>query len=315
MPNPRVLLAAYTIRIREKRQKTKYEKLDLFGGAYNFLDVCNKFLTEQLNVYEHDKEARQLMALQNLYSDERTIAGIIRSGQHGQACDVMDVEKAAVVYNKTINDADMLPSYFRIEIPVDVEEGLLIVQRPTHGGGIKTSLIRRLKKFFEANYPEYIPDFNSLLPVDVVKSAISKGNISKITFIHFGLPDDIASRFGSGHDEKSGTMELVMKAKRHSWLPLKDKLTSFIDSGKTNVGEFYELKDINFEVNEVKVDVKVGRQNRTVQLGNLSGSPLYEVTQDIKFSADGNPTYQSIHDAAGQLAEELKFGIYAGARQ
>lgn len=308
----RVLLSAYTIRIRKKGQVSKFEKLDAFDGNHDFLEECSEFLKEQKKVQEHDSENQHLMVLDEFKEDGRTLSGVFRSGQYGQACDVVNAKKGTVVYNKKIDDADMLPFYFRVELPVDRDEGLLIVQRGSAaGGGVKTSLVRRLTDRTEKRYEEYKLDFGPLLPADVVKSAAKAGAIQRVRFIHFGLPPDIAERYGSGHNEKFGTMELVIKARRNSALPLKKELMSFFSSKDKKLGEFYELKGIDFDVQEVKVDVKVGNQKRMISLGDLSSSPLYDVTNEVSFSKkDGIATFESIHDAAEKLAKELKVAIY-----
>src|SRR6266404_3752242 len=149
MATTRVLLSAYTIRIREKRKKA-HEKLDLFDGVLDFLELCATFLESQKEVQAHNKEAQHLMILHKLHKGERSLWGQFRSGEYGQACEVVNAVAGEVVYNKKINDADMLPFYFRIEVPNDSDEGIFIVQRGTSGGGgIKTALTRTMTTWFE----------------------------------------------------------------------------------------------------------------------------------------------------------------------
>src|SRR5689334_22199590 len=134
MAATRVLLSAYTIRIHLKRRQPT-EKLDLFDGEHDFVDICMDFLEAQKAVQAHDKEAQHLMVLHKLRKDDRAICGLFRSGEYGHACEVINAVAGEVVYNKKMTDADMLPFYFRIEVPNDSDEGFLIVQRGTSGGG------------------------------------------------------------------------------------------------------------------------------------------------------------------------------------
>lgn len=310
MPTKRVLLSAYTIRIRKKQQKAKHEKLDAFDGSSDFLKTASDFLQEHLKRQQHDPEAKHLMNLQRFKKEDRTIAGIIRAGQYGQACDVYDAAKSEYTYKKNTTEADMLPFYFRIEVPTDCDEGFLIVQR-VHSGGIKTSLTKQLATHFETLNPDLKLEFNGLMPEEIVRTSIGKGQVQKVRFIHYGFPSDIAERYGVKHREQEGTMELVFKARRNSFIPLKDEVINFIKKEKKDVGGFYELKGMNFEVQEVKVEVKVGKQTRTVNLAEIQSSPIYDVTPDVQFSKkDGNVTYESIHAAAESIAEALKTGVY-----
>ena len=312
MPITRVLLSAYMIRIRKKHQKAKYAKLDSFDGSKDFLDVLNTFLKDHLQLQQHDATAKHLMNLQRFDPGDRKTTGIILSGQYGQACDIYDAQKAEYTYTKNKNEADMLPFYFQIEIPSDADEGFLIVQRSTHGGGgIKTDLVKNLSSHFETQYPDMKLEFNPLMPEEVVKSSISKGEVLKVTFIHFGLPSDIAERYGPKHKERHGSMELTFKAKRNDTLPLKQDVLNFIKKKTGDVSGFYELKNMDFDVHQVKVKVRLGKQTRTVNLADIQSSPIYDVTKDVKFSeVDGNVTYDSIDEAADGIAEMLKAGIY-----
>jgi hypothetical protein len=303
-------LSAYTIRVREKNSKA-YKTLDLFDEEHDFLEVCSSCLEEQLKVKEHDEESQHLIALDKLEKADRTVYGLIHSGDYGQACDVVNAKHGKVVYNKTVTDADMLPFYFRIEVPADSNVGLLIVQKgSSFTGGIKTALVNKLRAFFEKKHEKYKVDFDPLLPQDVIKNAAKKGSILSVKFIHFGLPKDIADRYKGKNTERWGSMELVFKARRNSALPLKQELLDFISKKDKKIGQFYELKNFNFAAQEVKVDVRVGRQQRRSSLGHMTSSPLYEVTEEVTIGKDGIATLDSIHKAAEHLAEGLQEGIY-----
>jgi hypothetical protein len=81
-------------------------------------------------------------------------------------------------------------------------------------------------------------------------------------------------------------------------------------TGDKKIGQFYHLKDINFEAQEVKVDVRVGRQKRRISLGQMTTAPLYDVTDEVKIGKDGLVTFDTIHKAAESLSEGLQEGIY-----
>lgn len=132
-------------------------------------------------------------------------------------------------------------------------------------------------------------------------------------FIHFELPKDIADRYKGKNTDRWGSLEIVFKARRNSVLPLKVELMAFLSGNDKKVGQFYELKKFNFEAQEVKVDVEVGRQQRRISLGHMSSSPLYDVTDEVEIGKDGNATFDIIHQAAEHHAEGLQEGIYGEA--
>src|SRR4029077_11616359 len=164
MAATRVVLSAYRIRIRKKQTRT-YLTLDLFDDKQDFLELCTKCLADQLEVQQRNEEAQHLIVLDKLEKDDRAMYGLIRSGEYGQACDVVNAVNGRVVYNKKVTDADMLPFYFRVEVPTDSDKGLLIVQKGnSFTGGIKTTLEKKLKQCFETKNEDYRVDFDALLP-------------------------------------------------------------------------------------------------------------------------------------------------------
>ena len=187
----------------------------------------------------------------------------------------------------------------------------LIVQKGTSfTGGIKTALVKTLTDCFEKQNEKYKVDFDPLLPKDVIENAAKKGSILRVKFIHFGLPKDIADRYKGKDTDRWGSMELVFKARRNSALPLREELLHFLSGKNKKIGQFYELKKFNFDAQEVKVDVRIGRQQRRISLGHMTSSPLYDVTDEVTIGKDGTATFESIHEAAERLAEGLQEGIY-----
>ena len=113
---------------------------------------------------------QQAISVPKLEKKDRTLAGIIETGQYGHESNFIDVKTTKVVYKKrTKNDAEMLPFYFFLELPEGVEDGILVLQR-TATFGIRKVLYWVLNTAFEQKHPE----FKLRLPPLVAESEVTK---------------------------------------------------------------------------------------------------------------------------------------------
>ncbi len=312
----KVTLAVYSIRVRLKGSTDSYQDIDNFNNNHaDFFDVAKTFFNDILNVKNKDDEAQQILTISQIADKKRIVAGLIHAGQYGQACDVVDAETSKVVYKKTKTNADMLPFYFRLDIPHDANEAILIMQKSSHIG-IKTSLTDLLNKYFSKKFEDYRLSIEPLLPTELVEKILKKGQVSEIRFIKIGIPKDLADAYpGGGHQETNGVMKLIIRARKGKFFSLGTRIEKFLKSpGAKGVKGFYELKGSNFEPDRVQLRVSVDGKPRLVDLDSLHSSPLYDVTKDITFGEDGNPLYDSINSAAETLAAEVRKSMYGEAK-
>lgn len=311
----KVTLSVYSIRVRVKWETDSFEQLDCFDEKADFFDVAKDFFNGILAVQKNDTQAQQVLTLSKIEDKKRSISGILHAGEYGLACDVVDVETADVVFKKTKKNADMLPFYFRLEVPHAANEAVLIMQKSSHIG-IKTSFTTLLEKYFALKYEEFKLSIDPLLPRELVEKNLRKGQVSEIRFIKIGIPKDLADAYpGGGHKETKGVMKLIIRAQKGKFLAVGNRIKKFLDApGKKGSRGFYELKESNFEADKVQLRVSVNGKPRLVDLDSLHSSPLYDVTEDIKFGDDGNPEYDSINTAAEKLAKEIRTSLYGEAK-
>jgi hypothetical protein len=238
----------------------------------------------------------------------RVLKGRLQVGDYGQACSVVNANTAKVVFNKTSTDADLLPFFFRMEVPTLRDEGLFLIEK-SRKTSPKTAFTQLLRSRFAKDFEDYTLTIDPVLPAKVFKEYLDKGKVQKITFIKMGIPDDIADLLDGGHDQE-GKTELVITAPRHHYIPFKKSILSSDDPRKS-IQDLYELKDLEYE--NIKVVVKLGSNSRTIDLGSKHATPLYEITEKVQMDNGGIGTYASMANAFESLASDINEGAYASA--
>jgi hypothetical protein len=306
---PRVTsLAAYVVKIWNLNDR-EHESVSDFDGEgtdlFAFLhDVLNGIKTKTID----QEQLQQAFSVTKLEKKERTLRGLILTGQYGHESDFIDVKTAKTVYKRKKNDAEMLPFYFHFEIPEGVEDGILILQR-TATFGIRKLLYWVLKTAFEDAYPEFKLKVSPLVAESEVDKFI-KGKIQKIHFIKKDIPSDVTDAWDKGHNEVKGTLELVIRANKGSILPMNDWLSKLFKNKKVGGIFVFDEKE-DFAYDNVKAQVKLGHATRTINAANPGRIRSYfDITDSVKIGSNGQPQYNSIQEQAEALAEHLRGVLY-----
>jgi hypothetical protein len=304
-----IQVAAYHVRVKE-RYSSSFEMLDTIGGDKDFLDFMKACFNKWRSAHDNDKEESRVAKLEKFDSHGRVLQGRIQVGDYGQACDVIDANQPAkVVFTKEVQHADILPFFFRFEIPDSRDEALLLIEKSRRTSP-KTALVRHLRAAFKMKFPEHTLLINPVMPQEAFEQFLNDGGVQKIEFIRMGLPHDIADILESGHQEalKRVITKLVITAGRKDTLPLRKSLLKKPDPRKA-IADLYELKD--FEYQDIAVTMRIGKNTRKVDLGNKHALPLYNISDDVKFGKDGIATYDSMAKAFEELANDIREGAYA----
>jgi hypothetical protein len=202
----------------------------------------------------------------------------------------------------------MWPFYFFIKIPEGTEDGLLILQRTGHFG-IRKVLHWVLDSAFTEKYPDLKLRLSSLADEDQMEKYV-QGRVQEITFVRKTISADVEDNYDRGHKEVQGSVELVIRARRGSALPMNSWLTQVFRSRKST-GIFAFEKSQKFAYENVKAKVKVGHASRTINAGNpLTLRPYHDITDTVKIGKNGHPNFDSIDRLARDLAAKFEAVLY-----
>ncbi len=216
-------LASYTIRVKEQTTHSNIRINKLRDGGDVF-ETFKAYLTGLKRISSHNAVEQKLLRVSKLSISGRTLKGIIETGEYGYESDLYDVDNDVVSHRRKTKEAEMLPFYFVISMPPDVNEGIIILQR-FRQFGIRKTLLQDFSQYFNTAHPSYRIEINPLTYENLLKEYLDGGQIKAIRLIKFVMPRDIATAFElQDHLEDEAYMEIVVKSRRNKSLPIIAKI-------------------------------------------------------------------------------------------
>jgi hypothetical protein len=298
----RISLGAYSLRVKDS--SGEFVNVDEVTSELDLLEILKEYLKNLKKQFSHDSREKKLLRVLQLTARNRILNGLIETGEYGFESNLYDLGRKAVSHKRNIQEAEMLPFYFLVEIPKDSDHGIILLQRFKQYG-MRRILMESLRAHFSVNYPDLKIYVAPLIPGSMVKRYLTEGRITKVRFVSHTITSDIADAYDSGTGrQEGGQLELVLRAKRDGWLPLRGRLRAFLDK-KRKLSNFVELED--FKYDDVKIEVELNRNRRTVDLSNLQKIRAYiDVSDQIKIMPNGHPSFESIDYVAKELLNDLK---------
>ena len=260
---PRISLATYTIRVQNRYGNENYD-VSNFGDANDMLNVLRDYLNSLTRI-KHLEDFSSLIRTKNLEFNGRNIFGLYEKGEYGIEAELRDIYHGNISYERQVDDAELIPYFFHIIVPRNSDEIILALQE-TGIFGIKTIFRYDFSLYFLERFPDFKVQFNRLVPEELIDGFLDGGIVRKIRFIKYDLPDDIADAMVYDHEENKGSMELIFKAKRGKQFEISQSIRDFFQN-RGEIQTFMEIPDIDFEYDNVKIELKLdGGATRTLNL-------------------------------------------------
>lgn len=307
----KVSLATYAIRLKSPGSQ-KNESLSKFGPDDMDLRDTLRDCLQSLKG-EHNAKARHVMSARSVSmgKDDRTLCGLLDSGVYGRGSQLYHIDRKKITHQKTAKEAEMLPFYFLFSIPEMADEGILILERAGNIG-VRKLIYSSIRDYIKEKHPGYALSLSHLVREDVVNTYLNGGNVSAIRFVRFGISSDFSELMAQGgHEEQSGTLEMVAKLGRGKYFRVGNLLDKFF-AGRLELNRFVELPD--FPYNTVKLDVSKGGETKIIDLSQLKIRGFYDISEVVQRDKHGNPKFESIDEEARKLLDSIEEGVYAPKR-
>lgn len=301
-------LASYTIRVKEQTTQSNVRINNLRGGGDVFA-TFRDYLSALRRTSSHDEEGQKLLRVSRLNVSGRTLRGIIETGEYGYESDLYDVNSEAVSHRRSTTEAEMLPFYFLISLPTNVNEGIIILQR-FRQFGIRKLLLSDFSRVFSIAHPGYRVEFNPLTYENLLNEYLEGGQLKALRLVKFDMPRDIATAFElQDHVEEDAYVELVVKSKRNKNLPGLERIRNAINRRRhlepDEWNRLIEIPDFDFDV--LKAELEINGKRKTIDLTNpYRLRSYYDITDDVEIAANGHPVFSSVNDLADELLEKLE---------
>ena len=301
-----ISLSTYTIRIYST-DLGGYVNLDNpLDGHLDSCDFLNQYISELNRKISHDHLQQKLLRVMQFNKNGRQISGIIETGDYGYESDLFNVQTSLLSYQRQSHEAELLPFYFLIILPRDINLGIVILQRFGQRG-IKTILSIDLSNYFSAQLQNYRVEIDTLVPNMLLNDLLQRGEIKSVRFTRYRIPSDLADQFDHSFEEDQGIAEFIIKTKGYARIPLINRVREYIFSNRP-IEDFISFPE--FDYNNVKIQFVIDGQTRTIDLEDPRRiRAYYDVTDRVQIGLSGHPTFESIDIEARNLARDILRGL------
>lgn len=300
---PSTLLAPLTVRVRHRRQpEEQYLSLGNLDPGDLFLEFENLLQSLQ-GEPARDESGETLLGVSRLdsYPRARRLEGQFETGHYGYSSRLVHYKTLDAVYDRRVEDAELLPFFFLLHLPKKPNQGILILQR-TRGWGVKSVFENQVVRNFRPT--PHLVEFHPLVPEQLVEDLRKASRAKRIRLTSFQVPQDIADAFAKG-DRKELRADLVIRARGRKDFKLPSSLNALV-RGRTKVGGFVEAQG-EFPHSRVQVEVSVDGKSQKVSFDqrgrDMTG--YHDVSDKVNIQA-GHPTFASIRREARALLRVLK---------
>ena len=300
-----ISLGFYTIRAHKRGHRDKNVELQSQNLSNN-LDVYFKSLAKFDPDYKHEKEQKKkenntqdkkpkLIFLENdVYSfNKNRIKGRIRAGEGGISSDIVDSETGKRKLKRKIEDVEILPFYFEIDIPEKKGIPLLAIQR-LGVYGVASQITSGLRKNLATQYPELTIEINPVFVGSLyLDKYVSNGEIKEIEVIKHEIPKDTAT--GIKGVRQKYTITLTPEKRGESLGFLNKYFSKDTYDSKNVIKNVISAFELNIEAEELKVQIELNGKKRTIDVGNIERfATHYDISDDVVRDENEHPQLSSI---------------------
>jgi len=233
----------------------------------------------------------------------------IQSGYYGSSSTILDADTREKKYEMTPNDVAEKKFYLYVIIPKDnrqviVNKGILIFQN-IGIFGVKTITYENLFRFLSETYNISI-SCATISPELFVKKIVTKNNIKKMIMVKNHKSTNDTDLYYNGFGSETRIISKLCFSDT-IWEKIVSAINIFI-KGKANLFEFQ-----NIEYDKLKLLVKIGEKDRTIDLHNLDKLSIIEeipdYIQDEKGYADFIQLTEYIKSTVDDYLQEMVFRI------
>lgn len=297
-------LTAYTVTVNKSGSK-KDQRLDIFDGSTNLLDVFYDFIKKSIGndfIFPDKKRVMRFAEISNRLNDN-FIAGI-QTGEYGFTSDIYDTNSKSNAHIRQKTEAEMLPFFLFAYFPKGKSKGVLIFQRFKQFG-VRGYFMDEFYPFFSSNHTGYTLKIAKAVPATVLANILGKGQVKVFRFVKYQASSDICDAMSKIDQDASTTeVEYVVKAKRNGYFGLLDPLKKEFSKA---VPDFKSIVEIpNFDYDTIKVDIDISGKRKSVDLGKLFKiSANVDITDDVILDINGHPKKDSFKQIASDLAKNI----------
>lgn len=297
-------LVPYAVRIRDKEEYDYCQLDSLPTTPSDFFPILETYLQERRIEKSINLDKKSVIKVDKLDSSPKvhSIDGLFKSGTYGFSAELENL-RTGDVRSRSIHDCEYLPIYYNFQLKPGQNEAILLLQK-FGTFGVKTILLSDLSTYVNEIDTNLRLEINPLVSDSHIQELMG-GAIKRIRYLKYSVPDDIANDIDELDNlEDEAEMEMVIKAKRDRFLGIPGWMKD-IFNGRAATSELIEINGIEYD--NIKIEIDIGRKKKTLNLGDIRKLRMnIDITENVKMSKDGHPTFESIREQAEEIMPDLK---------
>lgn len=295
MPNA-IGLRIYKVGLHAKGDSTP---LPIHFGGLNakFPDFVKLFIGSHGTSIQNSEAERSWHLEDRSSNDGSTFNGYIHYGTYGFESNFVDAKTKKKNYRRKTTDVEEIPLYFHFWIPTGGNFALAAFQS-FQGRSCIAILSSAMQMEFSILNPNFSLKFSKIMPNDAKGSAIFSAPVKHLRLIRRNTFSDISDKI---QGDEPVDIELLISARRRRTL---GSLESIMGSINSTDGSVLLHDGIGFT--EAVAEVRVGNRLRRVGvLGPNGDAGVIDVTDSIKKSPTGHPTFESIKKQTDDIIVDI----------
>lgn len=295
----------YSVRIRKKYQDL--ETLSSLLGRQDAHPLFEAGIRERIGHQRIDEAAHRTACFRRCDVDDRDITGLIEAGHFGQTATIVHAQTGETAHRQRLHESSLLPCFFRLSLPLHANRGLLILQRDNRVPA-KQSLELLLNDILYRFDNDLVCALFPIANRATFERLVGDGEVQELRFVRLMTPEDLSDAYDrNGRIERPGTAELIYRARRGAFLPLKRALRRI--AGGEDPRTQFEFPDFPFD--RIKAKIRIGSKLQTVDFGRGISQPIIDVTDQVELEPrTGHPIYESLVRITREMAENEDLTAY-----
>ncbi len=276
------------------------QNLNRIVGDKGIIQIFSEYIEEHIDEYMNDRSKENLFVFCQKENREirddhgrlicNVLCGRVKTGEYGTSSELVDINTGDV-YNRTSDQADIMPFGFCIIIPVgDVSQGIVVMQ--TLGQfGIKMALHRKMHEVIQKLNSSLFVSLGPVMPRQYVKKFFDEGILQKISMVRYEIPEDESERYGINYGVGETKEERIIH-KPIGFLTRKKMEIEEWMRGQRSSTEIIKIDDFTYD--SLKFVFKLGKTEKTINLNNLDKIVVTEDITDRVQILDNHPIFSSL---------------------
>ncbi len=285
---------------------------NIFGKS--LIAIIKDFATGKINNYTRDDQNEKLFTFELIETEQvknnegqdsyELLYGRVKTGEFGIESELVNINTGDT-YTRTADQADIMPFGFCIAIPNGNIDNAVIVLQTVGIYGMKTSLQEQLKECIKEIDSDLRINIGVIVPRTYIDRFFEHGVLQSIRMIRYEIPQDDANRIGINYGVKQTYEERIIRKP----LGFMERNQRKLDEWKRGQRSYTDVVEIdNFEYDDLKLDFKLGRTNKSISLKNVDNIAVTEDVTDLVDQVGGHPTFSSIKAVMKDTAKEYLIG-------